>query len=279
LLRIIELVIYKYVLNHNLLFTIRNIIAIRIFVRWFFFSILYICCLAYEWKRNLYLWFSYFPNERLRISSGYILFMRMAICIRPIYIHIIIRLPRSPLCACCINACCRNWIFPLVLRGKCVLHNAWIKTFYVLSDSGVRSGGGSVCNPRKENAAACYDRVRCRRRRASSQRHQSSASVLLLFTRRRRPRRSSGDESFVGHTLVPVLWYPGLHSYHLIPLSLPPHCTVVSSPCSSGFFWIFFFAIWPPRRNGATAANPRISDARALHGTPRKFFPPRTNDV
>jgi hypothetical protein len=81
--------------------------------------------------------------------------------------------------------------------------------------------GGSVCNPRKENAAACYERVHGCRRRASSQRHQSSASVLLLFTRRRR-LRSSRDESFVGRTLVPVLWYPGLLLYHLIPLSLAP---------------------------------------------------------
>lgn len=198
----------------------------------FFLYNIYLCisppCFTYERKQNFYLRFSnfkltfeIFPSIRIIIYAHCYIYSR--------FIYTLLFRCGSPLCAWCINACCRNWIFPLVLRGKCVLHNAWIKTFYVLSDSGVRKGGqwrvvcrgGSVCNPRKENAAACYERVHCRRRRrASSQRHQSSASVLLLFTRRRR-LRSSRDESFVGYTLVPVFWYPGLRLYHLIPLPFP----------------------------------------------------------
>lgn len=175
-------------------------------------------------------------------------------------LHIIIRLPLTLVCVrvWCINACCLNWIFPLVLQGKCVLHNAWIKTFYVLSDSGVWKGGfgggwsiggGSVCNPLKENAAACYERVHCCccRRRASSQRHQSSASVLLLFTRCRRIR-SSRDESFVGHTLVSVLWYPGLLLYYLIPPPSFPshHISLWYLPLIVQFFFDFFLPFGLP---------------------------------
>lgn len=228
-----------YITLYHLL---RDIIAIRIIVRSCgdFSSLyhIYIFRRIGSYTNENEICIRGFPilNKPLKISRRYILFMRMSIYRYDRFIYTLLFGCRSPLCAWCINACCRNWIFPLVLRGKSVLHNAWIKTFYVLSDSGVRKGGrwrvvcreGSVCNPRKENAAACYERVHCRRRRASSQRHQSSASVLLLFTRR---LRSSSDESFVGHTLVLVLWYPGLLLYHLISLpTFPPsilHCGII----------------------------------------------------
>lgn len=134
---------YEYYISHNHLPL--DIIAIRIFVQTTGdFSSLYIiyspaCCLIR--MRMKFLFGFPFLNILKDFSVDiYYLCTRphiIYIYIYPIYIHITIRLRLTLVCCVCINACCRNWIFPLVLRGKCVLHNAWIKTFYVLSDSGI----------------------------------------------------------------------------------------------------------------------------------------------
>lgn len=67
--------------------------------------------------------------------------------------------------------------------------------------------------------------------------------------------RSSRDESFVGRTLS---W-----STDFRRLFSPSFCHNIPP------FLFFFFLPFGLQRNGATAANPGISDAR----TPRKFFP------
>lgn len=106
------------------------------------------------------------------------------------------------------------------------------------------------------------------RRRASSQRHQSSLSVLLLFARRR--LRSSRDESFVGCTLSRFAMFT-------VSLPLPRHGI---TPISIFFFFYYIYiyiyvSFGPLERNGATAANPGISDP----WTPRNIFLLHRNDI
>lgn len=132
-------------------------------------------------------------------------------------------------------------------RGKCVLHNAWIKTFYVLSDCGGWRGGSVDDGRRRDStrggevrSVTCV-RVHHRDGRAAARRrttrHQSSAYVLLLSTRRQ--LRSSSDESFVPRPIA-VRRYPvpSLVSLYSSPILQP---TPSPPPTNHSPIFIYFF--------------------------------------
>lgn len=244
----------------------------------FFFFIIYILprCLVYKWKRNLYSWFSNSKWTFKNFPSIHIIYVHSYIYTR--FIYTLLFGCRSPLCVWCINACCQNWIFPLVLQGKCVLHNAWIKTFYVLSDSGIRKGGfgggwslggkGGVFvtlgRKMRQHVMSLYTAA------AAAEERRRNVINLLRPSFCCLPAAAVSGHPGMSHLLaIPWSRFSDIRAlYHLIP---PPsfsshHIALWYLPLVVQFFFDFFFAIWPPRRNGATAANPRISDVLAVWG-------------